>query len=354
MKKIIEIIPEFKLAGAETMCENLINAIDKKKYEIIAISLFSNKSPITERLEKNNIKIYYLNKKKGFDLKVFFKLCKIFKKEKPDMIHTHLYVMRYSLLPSILFSKKAVKVHTVHNIAEKEISKGKIIHKIAFKIFNVIPVAISEVVKESIIKTYKLNSNKVPLIYNGINLDNCIKKKNYKCSNTIIHIGRFSEQKNHVELIDIFNDCLKQNGKLKLLLIGDGEKKDEIHNYCKELGILKNVNFLGLQDNCYSFLNESDIFVMPSKWEGMPMTIIEAFGTGLPVVAYPVGGISDMIINEKNGFLPNNKKDFCNKILKLLEDNNLRKEIGLTNIKDSVNFSSKKMAELYCDLINSK
>lgn len=351
MKKIIEIIPEFKLAGAETMCENLISSIDKTKYDVIAISLYSNKTAITNRLESQGIKIYYLDKKKGIDLKIFFKLCKILKNEKPNMVHTHLYVLRYSLIPSLLFARKAKKIHTVHNIAEKEISNGKFIHKIAFKIFKVVPVAISEIVRESIVKVYKMDLNKIPLVYNGIDLNRCIKKNNYKKTNKIIHIGRFSEQKNHKELVDIFAKCLFFDSSLKLILIGDGENKDQILNYCKEKQILENIEFLGLQDECYKYLTDADMFVMPSKWEGMPITIIEALGTGLPIVAYPVGGIPDMIEENINGFLPENADEFVKDIIKLEKNDKMREKIGRNNANYSSTFSSKTMADAYCNLL---
>lgn len=351
MKKIIEIIPRFKLAGAETMCENLITAIDKKEYEVIAISLYNYSSPITERLESKGYKIYYLNKKSGIDLKIFGKLFKIFKKEKPDMIHTHLYVLRYVLLPAKIACCKARIVHTVHNIASKEIKHGKLLQKIAFKMFNVIPVAISEIVQASIIKEYNLKEEKVPIIYNGINLVNCQKKECYDSSKIILHIGRFTEQKNHLELIEIFKNSLNQDKDLKLYLVGEGELKSEIKKVVLQEGLNDNVKFLGLLKNSYEVMNSADIFVMPSKWEGMPMTIIEAMGTGLPIIAYPVGGIPNMIENEKNGFLVKDLKEFSNKIIKLENDKELRENIGKRNKKDAARFSANTMAKKYCDLI---
>ena len=354
MKKIIEIIPEFKLAGAETMCENLINAIDKSKFEVIAISLYNTKTAITERLENKGVKIYFLDKRRGFDYKCIIKLCDIIKKEKPDMIHTHLYILRYLVIPMILYGKNVIKVHTVHNIADKEIRKGKFINKFAFKFLKVIPVAISETVKKSIEVTYKINPNSIPLIYNGIELENCIKKNDYLNTNNIIHIGRFSEQKNHVELINIFEKCLEKNNNLNLLLIGDGEERKNIYEYCSKKNILKNIKFLGVQKNCFKYLHDSDMFVMPSKWEGMPMTIIEAMGTGLPVVAYPVGGISDMIEENINGFLPENAVDFSEKIIELENNKLLRERIGKENLKHSQLFSATKMAELYCELCEKR
>lgn len=353
-KKIIEIIPKFKLAGAETMCENLIFSYDRNKYDVIIISFFNYKSAITKRLEENKYKIYYLNKKQGFDIGIIRKLYKIFKREQPDMIHTHLYVLRYVIFPAKLACANAKIVHTVHNIASKEIKKGKWIHRFAFKKLNVTPVAISEIVKDSILVEYKLEDSKVPIIYNGIDLSRCNQKKKYNDSKIILHIGRFSEQKNHEELIEIFEKCLTTDPNLKLYLVGEGELEEKIKAIVESKKIQNNIFFLGALDNCYSVMNEADMFIMPSKWEGMPMTIIEAMGTGLPVIAYPVGGIPNMIKDGKNGFLASDIDDFCSKILELEKSKSLRMKIGQNNINDSRKFSSQVMGELYCKLLEKE
>lgn len=351
--RIIQVMPDFEMAGAQTMCENLVNELIKdKNNDVRIISFFNKKCEITERLEKKGVNIIYLSKKKGLDISIIFKIKKILDEFQPNIIHTHRYALEY-IVPAVKISniKQYKIIHTVHNIAQKEVGNTlQKLQKYLFKHKMVIPVAISEIVQDSIVKRYNLNKNNVPIIYNGIDLDSCIRKNNYSFNDRIVHIGRFTEQKNHEELIEIFNEILKFDKKLKLYLIGVGELQSNIRNKVKQLKIENSVVFLGEKKSCYKILNKADIFVLPSKWEGMPMSLIEAMATGLPCVAFPVGGIPNMICDGKNGYLPENALEFIQCICKIKADKELRKKIGKNAINDCYKFSSKLMAEEYSKL----
>lgn len=354
MKKILIVIPNFGLGGAETMCENLINSFDLQKYELLIVSFYNERTAITDRIEKKGHKIIYLNKHKGIDISMIIKLKKIINNYKPHVIHTHRHVLEY-VVPAVKISKhKKIKiVHTIHNIATKEVRKTlQVLQKIWFKKNIVIPVAISELVRDSIIERYNIKN--VPIVYNGIELKKCIVKKDYKFQYKILHIGRFSEQKNHIEMIDIFENCLKKNKKLKLILVGSGELFEEVEKIVKEKELENNIILQGKLEECYNIINESDIFILPSKWEGMPMTIIEAMGSGVPCIAYPVGGIPDMIDDGIDGFLPKTKDEFIDKVLELSENEELRKNIGKKSVIKSKEFSAIEMCKRYCDIYFEK
>ena len=119
--KIIQIMPDFGLAGAETMVENLASGLVAEGHDVLIISLYDLHTAITERLENKGIKIEYLGKKRGFDPSVILKMRKIIKKYQPDVIHTHRYVLPYVFLASM--GLKIKRVHTVHNVAQKEQTK---------------------------------------------------------------------------------------------------------------------------------------------------------------------------------------------------------------------------------------
>lgn len=348
--KIVQIIPKFGLAGAEIMCENLIYELKKLGNEVIVVSLYSYHSAITERLEKSGIEIKYLNKKLGLDFSIFIKLFKIFYKEKPDVIHTHLYSLKYTAFPAILLRIKS-KVHTVHNIATKESDKrSRILAKIFYKYFSVKPVALSETIQNTIVDEYKINKQNIPIIYNGINLEKCQPKKEYLFDEKIkiLHIGRFSEQKNHLVLLKAFKIINSKYSNSILELIGEGELKERIEAYVKENHLEESVKFLGLQSNVYSFFNEADIFTLPSKYEGIPMTLIEAMGTGLPIVTTDVGGIPDMLKNNESALITKvNIEEIVKAFEKLVLDEKLRERLGKQALKESIKFSSREMAKKY-------
>lgn len=348
--KVIQIMPEFGLAGAEIMCENLSYELMRQGDDVMIISLYEYHSAITERLEKKGIKVFYLDKKPGLDFSMIGKMIKIFKSEKPDVIHTHRYVMQYAIPAAIIAGVKH-RVHTVHNVAQKENTNvARKVNYLFYKFAHVIPVALSEEVQKTIVEEYHIDSRNIPVIFNGIDLSKCIVKTNYEVNDNfnILHIGRFSEQKNHIGLIEAFSIFVKEHPNTILSLIGDGEKKEEIQQLVKEKGISDHVKFLGIQNNVYSYLNNADVFILPSIYEGVPMTLIEAMGTGLPIIATAVGGVPDMLRNDEEGLIVNcNVKEIAHAIDFLYVDKKTREYLGKKALKRSKIFSAENMANEY-------
>lgn len=206
--KVIQVIPTLELGGAEIMVENLSVALSHLNNDVRVISLYSKTTPISRRLENNRIPVFYLDKKTGFDWKIFTKLYAILKMERPDVIHTHLYATSY-VVPVAKLLKVKVLVHTIHSIADKEVSLARQrIYNIYYKFLKVKPVAISSMIRESFQKVYKWSGENIPLINNGIDLNKCtIKVHEFDSSKyiKIVHIGSFKEAKNHLGLIDSFS-----------------------------------------------------------------------------------------------------------------------------------------------------
>ena len=351
---ILQVIPYFCFGGAETMCENLTYALRDMGHRVTVVSLYDEHTPISERMEQAGVKILYLDKKLGLDLSMVSKLRKIMVQERPDVVHTHLDVIKYAVAAAKLAGVKRC-VHTVHNVADKE-AEGrlqKIINKTYFSLGWSIPVALSPLVQETIQEFYHLPMEKVPMIYNGVDLSRCIPKKDYEAGETFcfVHVGRFNEQKNHKGLLKAFQTVLSRHPHCRLNLLGDGELFAETKAYAAQLGMEKQVQFLGSQSNVYPYLHEADAFLLPSNYEGMPMTIIEAMGTGLPIVATRVGGVPDMITDGESGLLtPIDSNAVAEACAKLIADKALREYLGTNAKKDSLRFSAQYMAEQYAKL----
>lgn len=350
--KIIQIMPDFGLAGAETMCENLTLGLRELGHDVIIISMYDYHSAITERLENAGVKIIYLNKKPGLDFSMITKMKKVFKDFKPDVIHTHRNCAQYAVPASIMASVKR-RVHTVHNVADKEnVKLARIANRFFFKHCHVIPVALSELIRDSIVKEYGIGKERIPVIYNGIDLSKCQPKTDYAVDGNfkILHIGRFSEQKNHIGLLQAFKLFHENYINSELWLIGDGEKKVEIESYVVQNDLTSSVKFLGLQSNVYNYLHDADIFTLPSNYEGIPMTLIEAMGTGLPIVATAVGGVPDMFNGEMVLLCANNPQDISKCFDVYYKNASKREECGRKVLEHSETFSSKKMTERYIDV----
>lgn len=354
--KVIQVIPAFRLAGAEVMCENLCVALKNAGVDVIAVSLYSENTAITDRLDKKGVRIEYLDKKPGFDASVIIKLVHLFKKEKPDVVHTHIYASKYAL-PAAAIAGVKKKIHTVHSMAQKEQgSLGKKVNTFMYRHCGVVPVALSSEVKKSIGEVYGLQESIIPVVYNGIDLSKCIRKNDYEANGvfTIVHVGRFMKVKNHKTLIRAFARFAEKKESIRLQLLGEGELLDEMKDYAEKLKVADKVEFLGLQSNVYPYLNKADVFCLPSEYEGVPMTLIEAMGTGLPIVASNVGGIPDMLVNGENALLVE-PDDVAveTAIEKFYNDIEFRIRLGNAAALRSEEFSAKVMASSYIKIYRS-
>lgn len=343
MKKIsvLHIILDLGPGGVEKFLVDLLTTYNKNKFQMEVICLYPRKNDIFEKvLDDAGVRVYYLDKIKYFDIRMWYKIGKIIKIFKPDVIHAHLFMIRYALIPSIIYNIP-VKLHTVHVPMEKETKNYilRIMHKIAYKKCNFIPIAISDSVRNSILGYQKLNN--VPVIYNGVDLDK------YKNSNEVkekeifnlICVARFRPAKDHALLIDAFNIVCKSKTNVNLILVGEGPLRRDIEEKVKSLGIEDKVKFMGVRSDISNLLSKSDIFVLTSKFEGFGLVLIEAMACGLPIVSTNVGGIPEIVKNKVNGILIESRvcDEFAEGILKLLDNKKLRESMG----EHSLNIVSK-------------
>ena len=135
-------------------------------------------------------------------------------------------------------------------------------------------------------------------------------------------------------------------------MIGDGEVRQEMEDFVKQIELNNAVSFLGTQSNVHQFISKADVFVLPSKYEGMPMTLIEAMGSGMPIVATRVGGIPDMLDDKSALLVPTEIEAIAEAFEKYYLNEDLRKTHGLAALKRAELFSAETMAKRYLSVYN--
>lgn len=347
--KIMQVMPVFGFGGAEIMCENLALALQKLGCEVVVVSLCHSPSAITARMADGGIRVVFLHKKQGFDLSCVKELRKTIRNERPDVIHTHLAALKYAALASAGLHCKLI--HTLHSIASCE---GPMMDQrfnwFLYRFRLARPVALSSRVQATVTARYGLDARDVPVVHNGIDLGKCIRKTDYTIGDTLelLHIGRFDQPKNHPGLIELFDTVHQVYPHSRLTLVGDGADREKIEELVEEKGLRDGVVFYGTTDNVYPLLKNADIFVLPSLWEGMPITIIEAMGTGIPIVASNVGGIPDMLENGRTAILTDvDAALLADAVISLARDEEMRTRIGRAAGSASAGFSASAMALHY-------
>lgn len=353
--KVLQIIPSLELGGAETMCAGLSRLLKKQGQEVTVVSLYRSETPIAQGLRQAGIPVVFLDKKPGLDLRCIPRLRRLIRKEKPDVLHIHLYVLKYVAAAAI--GMRIPMIHTIHSVASYDAEKDTAINVRLYRSGRVTPVSLNPQIRQTVMDYYGLPEDASPVIFNGIDLDGCIPKTDYSLHQPprIIHMGRFAQPKNHPCMVRAVKLLADRGVPVKVSFFGAGDLLEPTQALARELGVEHLLEFRGVTNNVYPHLHEGDLFILPSVFEGMPMTIIEAMGTGLPIIAANVGGIPDMLSSEHSGILiPPEPEALADAILRLLENQPLRQQLGLNARAEVTRFSGETMARKYIALYSSR
>jgi glycosyltransferase involved in cell wall biosynthesis len=312
---VFQIISSLVPAGAERLVVHLVEYIDRERFAPVCISLTDPVgSHLEARVQQLGVPLYFLGKGDKMSFEVLRKLDALFRQYRPAVVHTHLLALNYAY-PLMIRYRTPARVYTVHSLAEKDVGlrTAPIVRALAFRyrVGRVVPVAIAEEVRNSIQKLYGYPNP--PLIPNGIPTDEYAPDPNKRAqwrqahgiethATILTHVGRFAPPKNHALLIEAFAR-VRTNAPLYLLLVGGGELENTVREQVAQLGLESRVRFLGIRADVADILRASDAFVLSSRWEGNPMSVMEAMAAGLPVVSTAVGGVPELVRDGETGLL---------------------------------------------------
>lgn len=362
-KTVLHIFSGDLWAGAEVMIYNLLKYL-KNYPDLRIIALSMNEGELAERLRKENIELHIINEQCHSFLTILLKTISLFKYRKIDIIHSHRYKENLlALLAGRLLgiSKLITTVHGLPEVAydtgsENSISwKMKVDYYILKKKFTV--VAVSEAMKKVFVDKWGFIPDKIKVIHNGIDASNFFIAKKF-FSGTVLHIGtvgRLVPVKGFDLFLEIAKEIRKNVKGIKFSILGEGPMKDFLKKKAEELGLNGLVEFKGYLNNPLSYYHGLDIFINTSFHEGIPMSILEAMGCGVPVIAAKVGGIPEIIRNGIDGFIVKREKDsFVKVCMNLISNRELLFQMS-ENCKQRIKdyFSAERMAEQYRELYNS-
>lgn len=287
--------------GAERLLLDFMRYADRQAFDYEVISMVRG-GELEKDFKRLGVPLEILYKKTKLGIGIFFKLYNHFKKQKPDIVHTHLFGADLWAGFAAYFAGVPVIVKTEHNVNLQEGFVKKFTKRLTKFVFKKL-VAVSPSVAEYMVMTEKMPKDKIRVIYNGIDLQRFNPKEGRAFSSppVLINISRFEEQKGHKYLVE----ALKKIEQLPwiLWLVGEGSLRSDIEKRVADLGLAKRVKFLGQREDIPNLLSQSDIFVFPSLWEGLGIAALEAGAVGLPIVATNVTGIRDIFEDNKNAKL---------------------------------------------------
>lgn len=314
---IVHIIHRLQMGGLENGLINLINRMPKNKYRHVIISM-TDYTSFSDRIKRDDVEIHALHKKEGKDFAVFYRLWKLLRQLKPDIVHTRNLSALEGSLVAVLAGVK-YRVHGEH---------GRDVHDIAGKNwkYNLLRrfcqpfiqkyITVSKDLESWLVDTVRIPKHKIIQIYNGVDSEKFHPGKSatqiepgFLPENGILigAVGRMETVKDQLNLGKAFVELLKSSpeykNNIRLALIGDGSLVPKIKTVIEEAGLTDYVWFAGARDDVPDVMRKLDIFVLPSLAEGISNTILEAMSSGLPVVATDVGGNAELVINGVTGKL---------------------------------------------------
>lgn len=308
--KIFEIIPQLSSGGAERFTIDLCNELSTK-HEVTLIVLHSvEKFGFYADELASNVRLVSMDKRMGFDMSLLFRLWRLIKKEKPDVVHTHLNGIIYISL-SAAINRRGVYCHTVHTTADKEASSFvcRGVRRLLFKTRLSTPITISEESQRSFLDYYGIDA---PLIDNGRNVpadlalsasvvDEFKKYRRTDKTRVLVCLARMYPVKRHTLLAKVTARLYAEGYDFTVLAIGSTSQIDIV----EEVKGLKSDNFyiLGERKNPLEYLKAADAYALCSSYEGLPISLIEALGVGAVPVCTPVGGIVNLVHDGENGIL---------------------------------------------------
>lgn len=324
--RILHLARTMGQGGAEKIIYQLAKGSKERGADVCVVS---SGGIYEEKLKELGIKHYQIYdlecKNPKIMLQTLKKILKIVRKEKIDIIHTHHRMAAlYGWFIKKIFSHIKL-VYTAHNVFYNR----KVLTKISLMNSNI--VAVGESVKKNLIDIFGINEKRITTIYNAVQIEE-VKEENYnqvlkdlkvKNCKLVGIIGRLSEQKGVDIFLHTIAELHKEMPNLKGIVIGTGEDAEMLQRLAKELSIEKDIIFLGYQEHITALIEQLDLVVMPSRWEGFPLTPIEVFAMKKTIVASNIEGINEIVKNNNNGILC--KKDdvqaFSEAIKKLLNEN---------------------------------
>lgn len=384
MKKILFLHSGAEMYGADQILLKLVCNLNKEKFKPIVV--LPDKGPLMDILEESGIETkiieYPIIRRQYFNFKGIFnyifnyfksvkEICKFAKEQEIDLIHNN----TMAVLEGILVSKKIKKplITHIHEMIEHPQMISKILYKLLIKNSTKV-ITVSNAVKKHIDKIIKRNSDNIEVVHNGIEIDKFSAKLdidylydefNIPKTGVIVlgMIGRINAIKGQDDFINVMHRILKRTHNIYGIIVGDAFRGQEwrikeLEKKIKKCNCESNLIYTGFRKDIKQLHQLFDIYILPSiEKDSFPTVVLESMASGNSIVAYKCGGVEEMVIDNTNGFLveQRNDEELLKAIQVLSEDIELRKKMGqksyeIVKKEFSIEGFIKKFEKLYSSL----
>ena len=360
--KILQIIPSLNLGGAEVLVAKMAIVLKQLGHDVTVLVFARDHSYLFELLTQGNVEIIVAAVRLPGISQYYSPLnmiwvAKYLRQHHFDVVHAHLTPAQICLaLVRVLYRKNAVFVTTEHSAYNRRRKTWfKWFDRFLYAQFDQI-IACSEITKDALIAWLPELKSVCRVINNGIDLTDFdpghrqpLLKSAAKTNLSVVCIARFVPAKGH----DVLLRAFAATTGMELYLVGDGGLKTTMQVLTKQLNLVDRVHFLGNRSDIVAILANADIYVQPSLWEGLPIAVLEAMASGLPIIASDAPGIVDAIGDAGWLFPRQNSQKLTVALMSLAVDPALRAKLAKLAKQRSLLFSLVDAVKQYLELYNN-
>jgi len=316
---IAHVIYQLAVGGLENGLVNVINRIPEDRYRHAIISL-NDYTDFRNRIKNPNVEVHVLHKRAGKDLRLYGKLWSLFRRLKPDIVHTRNLATLESQLPALLAGVPH-RVHGEHGRDIHDLDGTSRKYQLLRRLFRPLIqryIALSLDLKRYLQEQIGVPEHKISHICNGVDTEKftpansqarAVLPGDFSGADKIVigTVGRMEAVKDQITLVHAFVRLVKEHPRgresLRLIMIGDGALREPARALLEAAGLAEIAWLPGEREEVPDLLRAMDVFVLPSLAEGISNTILEAMASGLPIVATDVGGNNELVDQDTTGFL---------------------------------------------------
>lgn len=358
------------VGGPAILISELLRGLNNEEYESRLITGYCEDNEV-DYLQANDLN-FKEQRVKGFgrsvsifaDLKSLFLIMRELQNLHPDIVHTHTAKAGViGRLTSLIAVPSAKRVHTFHgHLLHGYFSPFKtnlviLTEKFLAGITDSI-LTVGNKVKQDLLSAGIGSDEKMKVTFPGLQVSSKISKVEIRAKLglsddeiVLIFVGRLTQIKRPDRLLNAFRLASRDTSKIKLLVVGDGELRNESEILATGLS----VDFLGWRTDVYDLMKAADIAILTSDNEGMPITLIEAAHMGLPSITTEVGSVSDVVVNGQTGYLTRpDEQEIAERITQLVQSASLREKFGnAAKTYAQENFSIESMINFHKNIYKS-
>ena len=317
---------------------DLIQQGNREEFNFLVAAL-TRGGGVAEMLEEIDIPVDILKRRSFLDLRAFRRLLGLIRNRRVDVVQTHLFSSHLWGWAAALFFPRVRLLRVEHNMSEwKNHLRRGLDYLLSFRTDRF--VAVSEPVRGSLVSRCRIDPTRVEVIVNGLNTDRlrpgsdpAVWRRELEIppeSKIVVTAAALTPKKGHQYLLSAAEIVSAHRDDVYFRLLGEGELRGELESSIRARGLADHVFLLGSRSDAVEIISQSDLFVLSSTREGLPISLLEAMALYRPVVVTAVGGCPDLIVDGENGLLvqPRDGAGLAAAIVKVLDSSELGERMG--------------------------